>query len=123
MAWKVRRKQRAGTSSSTCDRSDVLIYPVAIAPSSLAAAGRVGSAVGGRVLQARDRKAAEARQWRIARKLRNQYLLGYAKPAATSGWRRIEVRVNRPGLQDSRAPGVFCPGPAGSASVGGPFGV
>jgi Ca-activated chloride channel family protein len=98
-------------------RADVLIYPVAIAPSISPLLAELAAVSGGRGLQARDRKAAEGAAGVIAEELRNQYLLGYAKPAGTSGWRRIEVRVNRPGLKIRARQGYFARDPGGSASA------
>ena len=66
-------------------RAGVLIYPVAIAPSISPLLSELAALSGGRVLQARDRKAAEAAASVIAGELRHQYLLGYAPPAGASG--------------------------------------
>lgn len=77
-------------------QAGVLVYPVAVATTIAPLLAELGAISGGRVLQARDRKAAEAAAGVIARELRHQYLLGYAPPAGPAGWRRIEVRVARP---------------------------
>lgn len=88
-------------------RSDALIYPVAIAPEISPLLAELAALSGGRVLQARDRKGAERAASVIAGELRHQYLIGYTPPAGTSGWRRIEVRVNRPGLRIRARQGYF----------------
>jgi VWFA-related protein len=98
-------------------RADVLIYPVAIAPSISPLLAELAALSGGRVLQARNLKGAEAAAGMIAAELRNQYLLGYAKPAGASGWRRIEVRLNRPGLRIRARQGYFARPSGGDASA------
>lgn len=80
-------------------QSGVLVYPIAIARTTSPLLAELAALSGGRVLQARDRRAAERAAMTIARELRHQYLLGYAPPPGPAGWRRIEVRVNRPGLR------------------------
>ena len=101
-------------------RSNVLIYPVAIAPAISPLLTELASLSGGRVLQARDRKAAERAAGVIADELRHQYLLGYAPPAGAASWRRIEVRVNRPGLRVRARQGYFATAVDGKAASGGP---
>jgi Ca-activated chloride channel family protein len=80
-------------------QSGVLVYPIAIARTTSPLLAELAALSGGRVLQARDRRAAERAAMTVARELRHQYLLGYAPPPGPAGWRRIEVRVNRPGLR------------------------
>ena len=101
-------------------RSSVLIYPVAIAPAIAPLLTELSSLSGGRVLQARDRQAAERAAGAIASELRHQYLLGYTPPSGTAGWRRIEVRVNRPGLTVRARQGYFASASEGKASAGAP---
>ena len=101
-------------------RSDVLVYPVAIAPTISPLLAELAALSGGRVLQARDRTGAEVAAGVITGELRNQYLLGYAPPAGAAGWRRIEVRVNRPGLRVRARQGYFAPASGGTASSGAP---
>jgi Ca-activated chloride channel homolog len=88
-------------------RSDVLIYPVAIAETVSPLLAELASLSGGRVLRARDGRAAERAAGDIAGELAHQYLLGYAAPAGTAGWRRIEVRLNRSDLQVRARQGYF----------------
>ena len=101
-------------------RAGVLVYPVAIASSIAPLLSELAALSGGRVLQARDRKAAEAASSVVARELRHQYLLGYAPPAGAAGWRRIEVRVARPGLSVRARQGYFAPSSSPKASVEAP---
>jgi len=101
-------------------RADVLIYPVAIAPAISPLLAELAALSGGRVLQARDRAGAEAAAGVIAIELRNQYLLGYALPAGGTGWRRIEVRVNRRELRVRARQGYFVPVTAPKASAEAP---
>jgi Ca-activated chloride channel family protein len=71
-------------------RSDVIVYPVAVAESPSSFFERLAALTGGKTLR------------RVARELRFQYLLGYVPPATgttgTGEWRRIAVRVKRPGV-------------------------
>jgi Ca-activated chloride channel family protein len=80
-------------------RSGVLVYPIATARTVSPLLAELAALSGGRLQQARDRQAAERAAMAIARELRHQYLLGYAPPPGPAGWRRIEVRVDRPGLR------------------------
>lgn len=80
-------------------QSGVLVYPIAIARATSPLLAELAALSGGRVIQARDRRAAERAATTIAGELRHQYLLGYAPPPGPAGWRRIEVRVNRPDLR------------------------
>jgi Ca-activated chloride channel family protein len=95
-------------------RAGVLVYPVAIASSISPLLSELAALSGGRVLQARDRKAVEAASSVVARELRHQYLLGYAPPAGAGGWRRIEVRLARPGLSVRARRGYFAPSSSGA---------
>jgi Ca-activated chloride channel family protein len=99
-------------------RAEVLIYPVAIASSISPLLAELAALSGGRVLQARDHKRAEAAAGEITMELQNQYLLGYAKPAGAGGWRRIDVRVNKPGLRIRARQGYFARAAGANASAG-----
>jgi len=99
-------------------RSNVLIYPVALAPTISPLLAELAALSGGRVLQARDRKAAQRAAGVIAGELRQQYLLGYTPPAGAGGWRRIEVRVNRPDLHVRARQGYVAQASDGKASAG-----
>jgi Ca-activated chloride channel homolog len=113
---KEAKRDRAGVLDHV-RRADVMIYPVAIAPSISPLLAELAALSGGRVLQARDPKRAESAAGEIALELRNQYLLGYAKPAGADGWRRIEVHVNRPGLRIRARQGYFARAAPANASV------
>jgi Ca-activated chloride channel family protein len=91
-------------------RSDVQIYPIALARSRPTVFSELASATGGRSLQAVDGKGLSAALTAIARELRSQYLLGYTPTAADSErreWRTIRVRVSRPGVQVRARDGYF----------------
>ena len=79
-------------------QSGVLVYAVAMgaAPSPLLTS--LASLSGGRLLEARNRRAAEEAAATVATELRHQYLIGYAPPKGPAGWRDITVRVTRPRL-------------------------
>jgi Ca-activated chloride channel homolog len=79
-------------------QSGVLIYSVAMAPTPSPLLTSLASLSGGRLLEARNRRAAEQAAATVAGELRHQYLLGYPPPAGPAGWREITVRVNKPGL-------------------------
>lgn len=98
--------------------SNVLIYPVAVAPAISPLLAELAALSGGHVLQARDRKAAERAAGVIAGELRHQYLLGYTPPPGPGGWRRIEVRVNRPDLRVRARQGYVAPASDRKASSG-----
>jgi Ca-activated chloride channel family protein len=101
-------------------RADVLVYAVAIAPSISPLLAELAALSGGRVLQARDRTGAEKAAGMIAVELRHQYLLGYPPPPDATGWRRIDVRVNRPGLRVRARQGYFATAPREHASPEAP---
>lgn len=94
-------------------RSDALIYPVATPSTDSPLLAQLAAVSGGRVFQARDREAARQAADGMARELRRQYVLGYAPPPGAAGWRRIEVRVNRPDLRVRARQGYVAPSPAG----------
>lgn len=101
-------------------QAGVLVYPVAIGTRVAPLLTELAAVSGGRVLQAQDRKGAEAAAGVIARELRHQYLLGYAPPAGAEGWRRIEVRVTRPGVAVRARHGYVAPATPGKASAEAP---
>ena len=79
-------------------RSDVIVYPVAIARNRPEVFAELAAATGGRSIWVSDPRQLEASLASIARELRHQYLLGYAPPHGTEKgevWRAIDVRVNR----------------------------
>jgi len=83
-------------------RSDVLVYPIALAKDRPPIFAELATVTGGRSFQAADERSLTATLGAIARELRFQYLLGYA-PAREAGraaqWRSIQVRVNRPDVR------------------------
>jgi Ca-activated chloride channel family protein len=83
-------------------RSDVLMYPIAIARERPRLFVELASVTGGRSFHLRDPKALQSTLQAIAADLGAQYLLGYA-PGTSAGaddddWRAITVKVNRPGV-------------------------
>jgi Ca-activated chloride channel family protein len=98
-------------------QSDALVYPVATAATSSPLLAQLAAVSGGRLFQARDRDAAREAADAMARELRHQYVLGYAPPAGTAGWRRLEVRVDRPQLRVRARQGYVAPAkPPGASS-------
>jgi Ca-activated chloride channel homolog len=94
------------TASDALERArhaDVMIYPVALGSSRPPLFAELSSATGGRSFQAADPKVLPDTLRRIARELRQQYLLGYtpARPVVPGSgeWRSITVRVKRPDVQ------------------------
>ena len=94
----------------------VLIYPIATAQPISPLLGQLAALSGGRVVQARQRDAAERAAASVAEELRHQYLLGYVPPQGKPGWRRIEVRVNRSDLR-VRARQGYVAGPPHAAGA------
>jgi Ca-activated chloride channel homolog len=91
-------------------RSDVLVYPVAIAKSRPAIFAELASVTGGRSVFVSDPRQLEASLVSVARELRQQYLMGYAPPhGAEKGeiWRAIDVTVNRPNLRVRARDGYY----------------
>lgn len=79
--------------------SDVMIYPVALARRSPELFETLASSSGGRATATRRPEELPRIFRRFASELRHQYLLGY-QPDSTggAGYRRLDVRVTRPGL-------------------------
>lgn len=81
-------------------RSDVLMYPIAIARTRPPLFPELAALTGGRSFHLRDPKELQSTLQTIAEDLRSQYLLGYAPSRlaenGTPGWRSITVRVTRP---------------------------
>lgn len=104
-----------GSETSAADlidrarRTDVLVYPVAIAKSRPAIFAELASVTGGRSIFVSDPKQLESQLTALARELRMQYLIGYA-PARSAGpasWHAIDVRVDRPGVRVRARDGYF----------------
>jgi Ca-activated chloride channel homolog len=77
-------------------RTDVLVYPVAIARDRPALFAELASVTGGRSIFVRDPKQLDAQLTALARELRMQYLLGYTPPRAGErepAWHAIDVRI------------------------------
>lgn len=84
-------------------RANVLIYPVALGRTRPPLFVDLASVSGGRSFHVRDRRRLDETLRTIASELHEQYLLGYSpsRPfteAARNEWRRITVRVKRPGV-------------------------
>ncbi len=105
-------------------RADVLIYPVAIAPSISPLLAELAALSGGRVLQARDREAAP-------RRAAGEIADGASKPVSArlrEAGRRERLAPHRGARQQagaarSRASGVFCAGCRRQRVCRGPSGV
>ena len=79
--------------------SDVMIYPVALSRRSPALFDTLASLSGGRATATRRPDELPRIFRRFASELRHQYLLGYQPDAPGGpGYRRLDVRVRRPGL-------------------------
>ncbi|MGH9345775.1 MAG: VWA domain-containing protein [Vicinamibacterales bacterium] len=79
---------------------DVPVYVLALHGANLANRAPLADLArwtGGDFLPAQDRTQAVAAVRQVAQELRHQYVLAF-EPAASSGWRRVEVRTRRPGL-------------------------
>ncbi len=91
-------------------RSDVLVYPIAVARRTTPLFPRLASLTGGRSFHLEKPDGLQETLAGIARELREQYLLGYvpARPS-TRGveWHAIDVRVNVRGLRVRARDGYF----------------
>ncbi len=91
-------------------RSDVLVYPIAIAKTRPAIFAELASVTGGRSIWVQDPRQVDQTMGALARELRHQYLLGYV-PAARAdrpaGWHAIEVKVDRPSLRVRARDGYY----------------
>jgi Ca-activated chloride channel family protein len=84
-------------------RTDVLVYPVAIAKRRPPVFAELAGVTGGRSLFINDPKRLDDALTALARELERQYLLGYVPVDGgqrTTGWHAIDVRVvDRPGAR------------------------
>ncbi|MFN2447723.1 MAG: VWA domain-containing protein [Vicinamibacterales bacterium] len=94
-------------------RSDVLVYPIALADRRSTLFAEMAALSGGRSFQLRDPRHLEATLSTIAEDLRSQYLIGYAPARAwapgEAEWRSITVRVSRPGARVRARAGYTTP--------------
>jgi Ca-activated chloride channel family protein len=79
-------------------QSGVLVYSVAMGAKPSPLLTSLASLSGGRLIEARNRRAAEDAAATVAGELRHQYLLGYTPPPGPAGWRDITVRVKKANL-------------------------
>ena len=94
------------TAREVVDRArhaNVLVYPVALGKVLPPVFSDLSAVTGGRPFLVRDPRRLDATLQQIASDLHAQYLVGYAPsraitPAARNEWRRITVRVKRPGV-------------------------
>jgi Ca-activated chloride channel homolog len=90
----------AAEVSGLASSIDVPVYVIALEGSELSDGGALANLArwtGGEFLPARTRVQALAAVRQVAQELRHQYVLAF-EPAASSGWRRVEIRTRRPGL-------------------------
>jgi Ca-activated chloride channel family protein len=92
-------KATAAEALDHARRSDVMIYPIAIARERPPLFAQLASLTGGRSFLARDPSQLAGIAHQIAAELHHQYLLGYTPShpiaAGANEWRSITVRVNR----------------------------
>jgi Ca-activated chloride channel homolog len=82
--------------------SNVLVYPIALARERPPLFAELASATGGRSFGSSEVSRLPSILSTIAKELRSQYLLGYVPSRSSSertGWRSIQVKVSRPGVQ------------------------
>jgi Ca-activated chloride channel family protein len=95
-------RMTAAAALEAARRADVMVYPIALGPSSPPFFEQIAALSGGRAFHLRDARQLADTLRQVARELRFQYLLGYAPgpmPSAGPGeWRRIKVVVRRPGV-------------------------
>jgi Ca-activated chloride channel homolog len=91
-------------------RSDVLIYPVAIARGRPPVFAELAAVTGGRSIAIGNPEQAESLVTPIVRELRTQYLLGYVParaPGADPAWHAIDVSVERPNVRVRARDGYY----------------
>jgi Ca-activated chloride channel homolog len=92
-------KASASDALERARRSDVMIYPIAVASARPSVFAELSSLTGGRSFQPRDPGELNTIMRTIANELRHQYLLGYtpSRPIVPGDeqWRTITVRVSR----------------------------
>ena len=94
----------AGDVLTHARRSDVLVYPVALAKTRPELFAQLAVLTGGRSFHLTDPRELGPTFSAIAQELRYQYLLGYSPSRPIGGgseeeWRSIQVRVERPGVR------------------------
>jgi Ca-activated chloride channel family protein len=80
-------------------RSDVLVYGITLATQPSPLFAELARVSGGRDFHVTTPQQLRGVFEAVGRELRSQYLIGYARPGGPPGWRRIEVRVSRPGAR------------------------
>jgi Ca-activated chloride channel family protein len=86
--------------SALASSIDVPVYVIAldgVEPIGRAPLSELATWTGGDYFPAHDRPQVLTAVRRIAEELRHQYVLAF-EPAASQGWRRVEVRTRKPGL-------------------------
>jgi Ca-activated chloride channel family protein len=97
-------------------RSDALVYAVAVGSREPTLLEEFASASGGRVLRARDDRAAADASGAIAGDLQHQYLLGVAPADGPPGWHALSVTVEVPRAAVRARQGYMLdPRPAGAS--------
>jgi Ca-activated chloride channel homolog len=95
-------RRSAADVTTVARRSDVMVFPVALARTRPPLFAELAALTGGRSVHASEARDVTAAVREIARELRHQYLLGYtpARPLTERGeWRSITVKTKRPGLR------------------------
>jgi Ca-activated chloride channel family protein len=90
-------------------RGDVAVYTVAFGPRAATwVLRRVSDETGGETHEARSAEGLASAFASIGEAVGSRYLLGYRPPAGrSSGFRRIDVRVGRPGLRVTARSGYY----------------
>ena len=91
---------RLRTSIETAQSADVTVFAVAYGPRGSSSLAEIASQTGGEIAQARGAGDLRDAFARITESLATRYLIGYEPPnPAKPGYRRIDVRVSRPGAK------------------------
>jgi VWFA-related protein len=101
-------ERRLSTALEDATRRDVSVYTVAFGPrAAVSILRRMSDETGGEPFVAATASDLKAAFSRVGESVGSRYLLGYRAPAGVKGYRRIAVKVDRPGTSVVSRAGYF----------------